>query len=165
MQSSKCVQFAFVFLRFSRKDCRDTANPGEFCEVVTYDYYGPHLDERVGALIRSKGHAYIVKGGGVTPWQQCLDTHYHALLDREYRIAEQADMQVKLRRSRRLPVSSRQAVTYRSNDSWQLVPHASLGEKSFKSNGITVALSTCLLFGIVFFGCPVLPFWWAQRAV
>jgi hypothetical protein len=104
------------------------------------DYYAPHLADEVKELIASKGHCDLVKGGGTTPWVAVLDTHYHALVDREYRQAEQNDMLVQLRRSRRLPVSSRQAVLYRANDSWQLLNHERLAEKSWKNDGICNAL-------------------------
>lgn len=143
------------FVEWLEHDLSEAPGP-EDCDCITYDYYAPHLHETVSETIESKGHCHLVKGGGCTPFIATLDTHYHAPMDKEYRKAETSDSMMQLRRSRKIPVFSKQTVLNRANDSWALVRHHSLSYISWKNNAITNALDGSEDHLI---SALVLPFW------
>ena len=70
-----------------------------------------------------------------------LDTHAHAPLERELRAAEIHDNMIQLRRSRKMPSTSRQTIMERAHHSWGLVPHEAIARKAFKENALSDDLS------------------------
>ena len=121
-------------------DPSDADRPGSTAEVVLLDWFAPHLDPRVDALVESRGHAILRIPGGATPWVAPPDTHAHQPYEREYKTMERWDGMQQLRRGAVLPETSRSTVMARAMASWQLVPHERNSVAQFVETGITTAL-------------------------
>ena len=108
---------------------------------VVLDWFAPHLDPSVDAMVHSLGHPVLRIGGGLTGHVQVGDTHAHRPYNNHYRAFEASDATAEMERApHRLPACSKQTVCNRSEDAWALVRHDACAE-GWKHNGITNALS------------------------
>ena len=54
-------------------------------QVICLDWFAPHMDPAVAAVIESRGHVLLLHGGGTTGYEQIHDTHLHATWLRRWR--------------------------------------------------------------------------------
>ena len=122
---------------------QDSASPGPpFGRRVVYllDWFAPHLDPSVDALIHGAGHAVLRVGGHLTGLVQVEDTHAHGPMTKIYKKQESLEAHEQLTlRPDKLPSTSRQTVLNRALDSWRAVNHEACS-RGFVSNGIANAL-------------------------
>ena len=105
------------------------------------DASAPHLHPLMKEAITKKGHVHFPLGGGSTPWLATNDTHAHAPYEKDYEDAEVADNMAQLRRSRRVPSTSRQRVLERAHGSWiRGVNHERIATQAFKENALSNTL-------------------------
>ncbi len=111
---------------------------GPFGRRVVYllDWYAPHLDPSLDAMVHEAGHTILRIGGHLTGLVAVNDTHAHGPMTAVYKKREtlEAFEQLQLRPDR-LPSTSRQTVMDRALDSWQAISHGSCS-RGFVSNGI-----------------------------
>ena len=116
---------------------QESASP-QFGRRVVYllDWFAPHLDPSVDALINGAGHAVLRVGGHLTGLVQVEDTHAHGPMTKIYKKQESLEAYEQLTlRPDKLPSTSRQTVLDRALCSWQAVDHAACS-RGFVSNGI-----------------------------
>jgi hypothetical protein len=129
-------------LEFLNWDLGDADEPkdGSTAEIVCLDWFAAHLDGKVQNLVTDKGHVPLYIPGGATPWVATLDTHYHAPYQHEYKAAERTDAERQLRGGRALPECTPQVVMDRAVETWKIIPHEKLAERSWVETGITLPL-------------------------
>ena len=90
--------------------------------VVVLDWFAPHLDPEVDALLHEAGHACLRIGGGLTPDVQVGDTHRHGPYQQEYQQLEVEDAMEQLDKNPdALPACSRQSILNRATAAWQIL--------------------------------------------
>ena len=125
---------------------RDSASPVAMSEdsapqfgrrvIYLLDWFAPHLDASVDALINGAGHAVLRVGGHLTGLVQVEDTHAHGPMTKIYKKQESLEAYEQLTlRPDKLPSTSRQTVLNRALNSWRAVDHAACS-RGFVSNGI-----------------------------
>ena len=109
-------------------------------KCVVLDWFAPHLDPAVDELMHSRSHAVLRIGGGLTSAVQVEDTHAHRPYNNHYRKLEVAAAKRAWDLNPgKLLECSRQAVTSRAEDAWQLVDHAKCSA-GWAHDGIKVPL-------------------------
>ena len=104
--------------------------------VYLLDWFAPHLDPSVDALINGAGHAVLRVGGHLTGLVQVEDTHAHGPMTKIYKKQESLEAYEQLTlRPDKLPSTTRQTVLDRALGSWRAVNHAACS-RGFVSNGI-----------------------------
>ena len=56
--------------------------------IYILDDYSVHITDEVRNALLAKGYILVVIGGGITGDVQCIDTHTHRLLKKNYRQLE-----------------------------------------------------------------------------
>ena len=108
--------------------------------VYLLDWFAPHLDESLDAMVRAVGHAILRIGGHLTGMVQVEDTHAHGPMTKHYKKRESLEALEQLQiRPDRLPSTTRQTVLDRALDSWNAVDHGNCSQ-GFVSNGIANSL-------------------------
>jgi hypothetical protein len=129
-----------------RASKRDSASPAALSEdsapqfgrrvIYLLDWFAPHLDASVDALINGAGHAVLRVGGHLTGLVQVEDTHAHGPMTKIYKKQESLEAYEQLTlRPDKLPSTTRQTVLDRALGSWRAVDHAACS-RGFVSNGI-----------------------------
>ena len=104
--------------------------------TFSLDWFAPHLDPSVDALINGAGHAVLRVGGHLTGLVQVEDTHAHGPMTKicKKQASFEAYEQLTLRPDK-LPSTLRQTVLDRALGSWRAVDHAACS-RGLVSNGI-----------------------------
>ena len=122
-----------AFLKWAVPSAPERGKP--VCVVL--DWFSPHLDKEVDALVHEQGNVVLRIGGGLTPTVQVPDTHAHRPYNNHYRQLERdaASAAWDLRPGTLLECS-KQSVLARSEDAWALVDHNACAA-GWVHNGIT----------------------------
>ena len=110
----------------------------EFGRRVVYllDWFAPHLDASLDAMVHEAGHAILRIGGHLTGLVQVNDTHAHGPMTAVYKKRESLEAFEQLSiRPDRLPSTTRQTVLGRACDSWSAISQESCA-RGYVSNGI-----------------------------
>ena len=112
--------------------------------VLSLDAYSAHKGPELEALAWSRGYVYhpgLMVPGGATGIVQGPDTDLHAWLEAELISLQDLETSARLlERPHRTPNESRQSMSDYATSLWEVCDH-SQGERSFKRNGLTNALS------------------------